>query len=350
MAKYTIERILLALLTTFIILTLTFFLMYLMPFTLPLGTDTQKLAYYFHQVSLGYVEQYTSVQSGRAYLDVLTQNLSSGSVTYYFYRVSSWKQYCSWLTNILTRFDWGTSVKVQENASVTAIIGSRIWTTIKVNIWPVLISVPTGIGLGIWAALKKNKMTDHIISTLIMIFISVPSFVVITFLLLIFAYNTKWLPTKWPTPMEVSVNPSLGVKAYIIPTMALSFGSICGYCRFTRAELTEVMSSDFLLLARTKGLTKTQTITRHALKNAMVPILPSILAEVIGLLGGSMILEQIYQIPGVGKLYVDSISQADYNLLMADMAFYTVIGLLSGVFLDLSYGFIDPRIRMGAKK
>jgi ABC-type dipeptide/oligopeptide/nickel transport system permease component len=132
--------------------------------------------------------------------------------------------------------------------------------------------------------------------------------------------------------------------------MALSFGSICGYCRFTRAELTEVMSSDFLLLARTKGLTKSQTITRHALKNAMVPILPSILSEVIGLLGGSMILETMYSIPGVGRLYVEAIQRTDYNLLMADMSFYTIIGLISGVFLDLSYGFIDPRIRMGAKK
>ena len=130
----------------------------------------------------------------------------------------------------------------------------------------------------------------------------------------------------------------------------MSFGSVCGYCRFTRAELCEVMESDYLLLARTKGLTKSQAITRHAMKNAMVPILPSVLSEIIGLLGGSMILEQIYGIPGVGSLYVKSINANDYNVLMADMALYTIIGLVSGVFLDLSYGFIDPRIRMGAKK
>ena len=104
------------------------------------------------------------------------------------------------------------------------------------------------------------------------------------------------------------------------------------------------------MLARTKGLTRTQTITRHALKNAMVPILPSILSEIIGLLGGSMILEQLYGIPGVGSLYVLAIQKKDYNVLMADMSLYTLIGLVSGVFLDLSYGFIDPRIRMGSKK
>ena len=190
-------------------------------------------------------------------------------------------------------------------------------------------------------------MTDHVISTLVMVFISVPSFIVINLLLYVFSYRLGVLPSQWPSTSAPTPTRVLG---YIIPTMALSFGSVCGYCRFTRAELTEVMSSDFLLLARTKGLTKSQSITRHALKNAMVPILPSILSEIIGLLGGSMILESLYGIPGVGRLYIDAINNRDYNVLMADMALYTVIGLLSGVFLDLSYGFIDPRIRMGAKK
>ena len=132
--------------------------------------------------------------------------------------------------------------------------------------------------------------------------------------------------------------------------VALSFGSICGYARFTRAELCEVMSSEYLLLARTKGLTKRQAILRHALRNAMVPIVPSILAEFIGILGGSMILENLYGIPGIGSLFVTAMNQKDYNVLFVDMAVFTSIGLLAGVVLDISYGFIDPRIRMGAKK
>jgi oligopeptide transport system permease protein len=180
-----------------------------------------------------------------------------------------------------------------------------------------------------------------------MLFIPVPSFIVITLLMLWLCYQNRILPSQFPSQ---SADGFTQFKGYIIPTMALSFGSICGYCRFTRAELTEVMSSDFLLLARTKGLTRSQAIVRHALKNAFVPILPSILAEVIALLGGAMILEQLYGIPGVGKLYVTALNQKDYNVLMADMGFYTIIGLISGVFLDLSYGFIDPRIRMGARK
>ena len=209
-------------------------------------------------------------------------------------------------------------------------------------------SVPLGLLLGIWAALKKNKPTDHIISTAIMVFVSIPGFVLITIMMLLLCYKTGWLPTQWPS--SLTATPAERFQGYILPVICLSFGSICGYARSTRAELCEVMSSDYLLLARTKGLTKNQAIVRHALRNAMVPILPGILSEVIGLLAGAMILEQLYGIPGTGKLYVTAISSQDYNVLFVDMALYTVIGLVSGVFLDISYGFIDPRIRMGSKK
>ena len=178
-------------------------------------------------------------------------------------------------------------------------------------------------------------------------FISIPSFVLSSFVLRIFCYNLGWLPSSWPAdtaPLAAKV------KGYIIPVFCLSFGSICGYCRFTRAELCEVMESDYLLLARTKGLTRRQAIVRHALKNAMVPIFPSILSEFIGILGGSMILESLYGIPGIGKLFILSLGYKDYDILFVDMAIFTTISLLAGVVLDLSYGFIDPRIRMGAKK
>ena len=165
-------------------------------------------------------------------------------------------------------------------------------------------------------------------------------------MMLILCYKNSILPTQWPNPTDPVKNRILG---YIIPVFCLSFGSICGYCRFVRAELCEVMENDYLLLARTKGLTKKQAIMRHAMKNAMVPIFPSILAEFIGILGGSMILENLYGIPGIGKLFITSLTVKDYNILFVDMAIFTTVSLLAGVVLDLSYGFIDPRIRMGAK-
>ena len=233
------------------------------------------------------------------------------------------------------------------NVSAITIIGSKLPVSLSINIISVLVSVPLGIILGIVAALKKNKPTDHVISTGIMIFISIPSFVLITLFMLIFGYTLHWLPTQWP---ESTAHTSTKVLGYVIPVLCLSFGSICGYARFTRAELCEVMESDYLLLARTKGLTKRQAIIRHALRNAMVPIVPSILAEFIGIFSGSMILENLYGIPGIGSLFVTALNLKDYNVLFVDMAIFTTVGLLAGVILDLSYGFIDPRIRMGAKK
>ncbi len=343
MAKYVIKRLLLAVVTLFIILSLTFVLIQLLPFEKPVGTLTAQLAYYSKQASLGYMVETTVLDPS---LGTPLYTASIGNVVHYFYKAPIMSQYFSWLSNIFTKWDWGVSKSVEPNVGVVYIITKGLPTTIKVNVISVVISVPLGVALGVLAALKKNKPTDHIISTIIMILISVPSFVIITFLILIFGYDLKILPTEWAKSYSPT---STKVLAYIIPVSALSFGSICGYCRFTRAELCEVLSSDYLLLARTKGLSKRQSVIRHALRNAMVPILPSILAEIVGVLSGSMILETLYNIPGIGTVFYSALTAKDYNLLMADMALFTTIGLLAGIVLDLSYGFLDPRIRMGEK-
>ena len=256
-------------------------------------------------------------------------------------------QYVNWLKNVALHWDWGYSKSFQPNVAASVIIMSRIGYSMRLNIISAVLSVPLGILLGIWAALKKNTVTDHTISTLVMICVSIPSFVLISFVLRLFSYGLGWLPSTWPPDTAAT---SVKFKGYIIPVFCLCFSPICGYCRTVRAELCEVMESDYLLLARTKGLTRRQAIVRHALKNAMVPIFPSILAEFIFIMGGSMILESLYGIPGIGKLFVLSLNYKDYDILFVDMAIFTTINLLAGVVLDLSYGFIDPRIRMGAKK
>jgi oligopeptide transport system permease protein len=344
MFKYVLKRIGLALITAFIILSLTFILIKLLPFPKPIGQTSTQFSYYETQVHQGYVYSFSTEHPELGeYLWKYTKDKN----TTYYYQVPVMKQYFSWLENIVTKWDWGTSNVIKPNVSASVIIGERLQHSIKINILSVLFSVPIGIALGIWAALKKNKPTDHIISTLVMIFISVPSFVLITFLMLILCYRNQILPSQWPNPTATMQTKILG---YILPVFCLSFGSICGYCRYTRAELCEVMSSDYLLLARTKGLTKKQAILRHALRNAMVPIVPSILAEFIGILGGSMILENLYGIPGIGRLFVTALNSKDYNVLFVDMAIFTTLGLVAGVILDISYGFVDPRIRMGAKK
>lgn len=340
MWKYVLKRIFLAFITSYIILSLTFILMKLLPFQLPVGTESECYSYYAKQIYLGFVTTFDQKMTG--YGKLLWEFEGK-----FYYEVPIHEQYFNWLGNIITRWDWGTSYKVAPNLSATTIIGSRIPVSMSLNVISTLVSVPLGIILGIVAALKKNSKTDAFISTAVMILISVPSFVLITFLILMFGYNSGILPTQWPASTAPTSQRILG---YVIPIFALSLGSIAGYCRFTRAELCEVMSSDYLLLARTKGLTKRQAILRHALRNAMVPIVPAILAEFLSIMGGSMILENLYGIPGIGSLFVEALNGKDYNVLFVDMAIFTTFGLLAGVLLDVSYGFIDPRIRMGAKK
>ena len=343
MLKYSIKRILLALLTAFIILTLTFFLVKSLPFNgIVAPKESTRWAFYQDQVFKGFVLD--SPVATDKYGDLL-EMISMDGVDHYFYQTPIIDQYFAWLGRIITQWDWGVSTVIKPNMSTSSIILERLPNSLKINIISVVISVPLGILFGIIAGLNKNTWVDHVISTLVMIFISIPSFVVISFLIYFFAFKGN-LPLRWPSDDEAA---SVKALAYIIPVASLSFGSVCGYTRFVRAELCEVMSSEYLLLARTKGLTKRQAIVRHALRNAFVPILPSILAEFIGVFSGSMILENLYNINGIGNLYITALNAKDYSVLLVDMAIFTTIGLLAGIVLDLSYGFIDPRIRMGEK-
>ena len=258
-------------------------------------------------------------------------------------------QYFIYLKNIFTKFDFGVSFKISYLASVNSIIGSKLFPTVLLNVYSLIISIPLGILLGIVAALKKNRWQDHTISTVVMLFVSVPSFV--------YAFILQYFGSKIGLPVTVVSASSAGgyftttmFVSMILPILALSFGSIASLARFTRAELTESLTSDYMLLARAKGLTKGQAVFRHALKNAMVPILPTIVAMFVSILSGSLVIEKIFAVPGIGGLYVTSIQELDYNVFMAVSIFYTFIGLAANIIVDLSYGFLDPRIRMGAKK
>ena len=342
MVKYVIKRLILAFITTFIILSITFLLMKLLPIEVPPGENARDV-FLGRQVTLGYLFYSNSELSG--YGKVVAIVVKEGAKTRYYYQVPIFRQLFAWYKNIVTRWEWGTSYSVWENVDAMVIIAKRLPRSMSINIISVILSVPLGIFLGIVAALNKNKPIDTVISTLIMVLISIPGFVLIIMSQQYIGYEWKWLPATFTK----SNDPSLIAKSFILPVILLSLGSICGYCRAVRAELCEVMESEYLLLARTKGLTKRQAILRHALRNAMVPIVPSILAEFVGILGGSMILESVFQIQGIGGLFIDAITFRDYNVLMVDMAFFTTISLIAGVVLDISYGFIDPRIRMGER-
>ena len=257
-------------------------------------------------------------------------------------------QFGIFLKNVITKWDWGISDNnYLYGKDVAKLFAERLPSTMLTNLYSILLSIPIGIALGIWAALKKNKMTDHLISTLTMVVISVPSFVYAFLIQYLLSYKLGWFP------FVMAGGPLLTWDVFwsMMPAvLALSFGVIAGFTRVTRAELTEVLTSEFMLLARTKGLTKTQATVRHAMKNCMVVILPSIFGEFIGIMSGSLIIEKIFAIPGVGDLYLNSITYTNYPIFTMMTVFYTAIGLLAGVIVDISYGFIDPRIRMGSRK
>ncbi len=260
-------------------------------------------------------------------------------------------QYWKFLTNTLLGFNWGLSEALYIGQDCFDIFLTKLPNTMMVNFYSFLLAVPVGLALGIYAALKKNRWQDTLISTGVMVMVSVPSYVYAFLIQYVLCFKLKLFPL-----VTMSVEDAGGFFTWdmfhsMVPAvLSLSLGSIAGYARFTRAELTEVLTSEYLLLARTKGLTKGQTTVRHALRNAMVPIFPSIISEVILVLSGSLIIERIFVVPGVGELYTQSITALDYNFFMLLSSFYTLIGLTAGIVVDISYGIIDPRIRMGSKK
>ena len=318
MVKYALQRTALMLFTLFIITLMCFVLIRMLPLApLPIG-DPHTAVIEARREALGYNKPYL-VQFG------------------------------IFLRDVFTKWDWGICDSAKYyGKDVAQLFTSKLPASMIVNLYSIIFSIPIGIALGIFAALKKNTWIDHTISTLVMVCISVPSFVYAFLIQYLLCFKLNLFPlvmkggTDWFSwPMFVSMMPAV---------LSLAFGTIAGFTRTTRAELTEVLTSEFMLLARTKGLTKRQATVRHAMKNCMVVVLPSIFGSFIGILSGSLIIEKIFSIPGVGELYLYSINALDYPLFILLTVFYTAIGLAAGIVVDVSYGFIDPRIRMGSKK
>lgn len=249
----------------------------------------------------------------------------------------------------LLRFDLGLGEQMYVGQEVSRIILDKIPYTVAVNLYAILLAIPIGLGLGIFAALRKNHWQDHVISTAVVLFISVPSYVYAFLVQYVLCYRTGLFPLTAASRQEVALLSLPMLRSMFPAILSLAFGTIAALTRFSRAELADAMTEDYMLLARTKGLTRGQMIRRHALRNAMVPIFPMILGEFVGILGGSLIIEGIFSIPGVGSLYTTAITVRDYNFFMALTFFYTLIGLLSSLMVDISYGITDPRIQMGER-
>ena len=317
MVKYIFQRMLYMIMVFFIITLMCFVLVRMLPLPVLPPEDPHTTVVLMRREALGYNEPYLT-------------------------------QFWLFLKNIFTNWDWGLSEKLYFGQNVWDIFVSKLPATMIVNLYSIIGSIPIGIGLGIFAALKKNTWIDYTISTLTMVVISVPSFVYAFLIQYFFCFKLQWFPFLMAGGTNYFTWKMF--RSLIPPVMALSFGTIAGFARTTRAELTEVLTSEFMLLARTKGLTRAQATVRHALRNCFVVIVPAIFGEFIGILSGQLIIEGIFAIPGVGGLTLNAINGLDYNIFMLSTCFYTAIGLVASLVVDISYGFIDPRIRMGSKK
>lgn len=315
MLRYVLKRIGLMLLTFLIIMTMCFVLIRLLPVTPCKSNDQTCISINAWREALGYNKPIIV-------------------------------QYVLYIKHVF-QGDFGIGFTIYGGKDVLSVLNEKLPSTIYLNIWSSLIAIPIGILLGIIAALKKNKWQDQLISILVMLFISVPSYVYCFLIQYIFCAKLKWFPLVVNSGYDFW-NPVF-FHSYFPAMLCLIIGTVAGLTRYTRAELTEVLTSEFMVLARAKGLTRDQATWRHALRNAMVPIFPMILGEFISCLSGSLIIENFFAVPGVGSLYLSSINNQDYNFFMFLSMFYVGIGLAAALIIDLSYGWVDPRIRMGAK-
>ena len=333
MFKYVTKRLGLMLFTFFIIFTMCFVFIKLLPI------PTNALPGQDPEIVMRTLE-------GRGWIT----NIKEGANGVWTYdRVPILIQYGTYIKRIVTQGDFGLVTTYGEylNMNIWDVFVNHLPPTVLINIYSTLIGVPIGLGLGILAALKKNKWQDQLINIFIILLISVPSIVLALMIQYVFCFKLGWFPLVMSTSDEYF---TWEVFRSMLPAVfALCLGSIAGYARYTRAELSEVLTGEFMLLARTKGLTKGQAIYRHAMRNSMVVIFPSILSEFISVLSGSLIIEKMFAINGVGGLYLNSITFQDYDFFMLLSGFYTLVSLTAGIVIDISYGFIDPRIRMGAK-
>jgi len=312
MLKYILQRIGAMLLTLFLVMVLSFMIIRLMPMSI------------FENPEVSPEIQYKLEEEMHLHDPIPVQ-------LFYF------------IEGIVTELNFGTSVKIKPGVGVFSIIADRIPPTVALNFLSLFISIPLGLIAGTAAALKRNTWVDTVISFLIVLFISIPSFVFASLM----QYTLTYL---WPIfPTLYDATGGIGVQLYsmILPILALALGPIATIGRYLRGELIENLGSEYLLLARTKGLSRTQATVRHAFRNSLVPISNTLIGLLTGIMGGSLVIEKMFAVPGMGGQLVDSIMAGDHFLTVALLIFYSAISLVTILIVDLSYGIIDPRIRVG---
>ena len=242
-------------------------------------------------------------------------------------------QYGRYIKNIVTRFDFGESYKTGK--PVIEELLPRLWTSAKITFFAVILGAIMGVVLGIVSALKKYTWVDSSVLVISMIFQSVPEFVVGLLLILLFAVQLHWLPA---TGIETW-------KGYVMPMMCIALSSIANYTRITRSSMLEVLSEDYIRTARAKGQTESNITKKHALRNALIPVAQSVGTHIGNAIGGGMVLETVFGVPGVGKYIVDSIASRNYPSVLGGAMLIAMLLTLINLLVDISFVLIDPRLK-----
>ena len=303
MFKYLLKRIAILLLTLWVVVTLSFFLMQIMP-----GTPFNN--------------------------PKLTDEMIEMMNRQYGLDKPVWQQYLQYLGNVL-KGDFGTSYQ-SINQPVSMLIGQRLSVSIHLGIQALVVGISAGLFVGAVSARNKNNWIDGVLSVISTLGISVPSFIIGLLLLDYLGFKWGLLPLSgWGTFAQT-----------ILPTLALAIPVFAQVTRFFRSEMIETMNSDYIQLARAKGLNSRQVTRRHALRNSLIPVLTLIGPLSANVLTGSALIEQIFSIPGIGQQFVTSIPTKDYPVIMGTTIVYALMLMVAILVTDIITSIVDPRVRL----
>ena len=302
MLYYILKRILLAVLTIWIVITVTFFVMH----AVPGGPFMSEKA--------------------------ISKEAQAALEAKYGLDKPLFEQYTTYLRDIVTKFDFGPSLK-QRGRQVIDIIMDGMKTSVKLGLIAAFSAAVVGIVLGAVAAIRRNTVLDKVIMVITTAFVSMPSFIMGSFLLIIFAVKLGWLPA----------NGSTG-RGLILPVITLALYPMAYITRLTRSSMLDVLGQDYIRTARAKGVSRRSIIFGHALKNSLIPVLTYFGPMLAFIVTGSMVVEQIFAVPGIGRQFVSSITNRDYTMIMGTTIFLASLIVIMNLISDLLYKVVDPRI------
>jgi len=243
---------------------------------------------------------------------------------------------------LMLQMDFGKSYTLQKDALITDMLKGRIEVSFELGILAVVLGSIVGIVLGLVAALRHNTWMDTFTSVISVAGVSIPSYVFALFLVMIVGVQWRLVPILY--------EPSQKFASSILPVISLSMFTTATISRFLRSEMLEILNSDYIELARSKGMSENKVIMKHGIRNALIPIVTVLGPLVVNLMTGSLVVEKIFSVPGIGELFITAIMSNDYNVVIAIAFLYSLLFIVTMLVVDILYGIIDPRIRLGRGK